>query len=80
MMRRQPVIRHALTLIAGAAIVLTSALCYAQAIRNRVSYPQSDITLEVTAITFPNDERLKVGLLGTAQFNNLKGTANRSHW
>jgi outer membrane protein OmpA-like peptidoglycan-associated protein len=75
MMRRQPVIRHASALIAGAVIVLASAFCYAQAIRNRVTYPQSDITLDVTAITFPNDERIKVGLLGTAQFNNLKGTA-----
>src|SRR5262252_2920287 len=74
MIRRQPA-RHVSKMIGAAALVLTSVLGYAQAIRNRVTYPQSDITLGVTAITFPNDERTKVGLLGTAQFNNLKGTA-----
>src|SRR5215831_3831643 len=73
-MIRQPA-RLASRLTACALLMLISVIGFAQAIRSRVTYPQSDITLGVTAITFPNDERTRIGLLGTSQFNNLKGTA-----
>jgi outer membrane protein OmpA-like peptidoglycan-associated protein len=54
---------------------LSLAVIQAQTLRSRVAYPKSDVTLEATAITFPNDERTKIAVLGTDRFNNLKGTA-----
>lgn len=47
----------------------------AQAPRNRITYPRSDVTLETVAVTYPNEERAKVSMFGTDRFNSIKGTS-----
>ncbi len=66
-----------LCLIAGLVIIglLSVKGAAAQSLRSRVVYPKSDVTLEVAAITFPNEERNKINMLGTDRFINLKGSA-----
>jgi outer membrane protein OmpA-like peptidoglycan-associated protein len=63
---------------AFASLLLSIALntvAPAQAPRSRVIQPRGDVTLEAVAVTYPNDTRTRVEMLGTAQFNMIKGRA-----
>ena len=66
-----------LCLLLGLAVLSLFARADAQAqtLRNRVTYPRSDVTFDTVAITFPNEEKAKLPMLGTDRFNSLKGTA-----
>ena len=71
----QPTFSLRLRLSLIALSLLASLAVHAQTLRSRVTYPRSDVTIETVAVTFPNDEKTKIGMLGTDRFNNLKGSA-----